>query len=67
MPGEARNTVVTKLVELESELFALRFPASGSLYYSKDLQSYCDRVYVPIAGDGSNSGFCVDPETTLSM
>jgi predicted Ser/Thr protein kinase len=34
---KARITAVTKLVELETRLFALPFPASGSLYYAKDL------------------------------
>ena len=32
-----RETLVTKLVQLESRLFALRFPASGNLYYYDDL------------------------------
>ncbi|KAL1598080.1 hypothetical protein SLS59_007090 [Nothophoma quercina] len=37
LPEKARITVVTRLVELESRLFALPFSASGSLYYTKDL------------------------------
>ncbi|KAF2459775.1 hypothetical protein BDY21DRAFT_369724 [Lineolata rhizophorae] len=37
MPEKARITIITKLVELESRPFALRYPASGSLYYVKDV------------------------------
>jgi hypothetical protein len=40
----ARIAVVHKLVELESRLFSLAFPASGSLYYSRDLDAATDRI-----------------------
>ncbi|KAI4609381.1 hypothetical protein J4E80_008631 [Alternaria sp. BMP 0032] len=42
LPEKARITVVSKLVELESKLFALEFQASGSLYYTKDLPAGYD-------------------------
>lgn len=64
---KARVTVVTKLVELESRLFALPFPASGSLYYTKDLQANCKKVDVPIADSAKESRFCIGPDTRLSL
>jgi hypothetical protein len=59
LSGKARITVVTKLVELESRLFALEFPASGSLYYTKDLQAGFSRFEGPIAKSARNSDFCI--------
>lgn len=64
---KARITVVTKLVELESRLFALEFPASGGLYYTKDLQSGFDNVKVPIASATRNNDFCIGPDTRLGL
>ncbi|KAH7377310.1 hypothetical protein BKA66DRAFT_422392 [Pyrenochaeta sp. MPI-SDFR-AT-0127] len=64
---KARITVVTKLVELESRLFALQFPASGSLYYSKDLQEDSNRIVVHTADSVLNGRFCVGPDTRLSL
>jgi hypothetical protein len=60
MPGKDRNTVITKLVELESRLFALQFPASGSLYYTKDLHN----VIFHTMSDGS---FCIGPDTRTAL
>ncbi|KAI4948102.1 hypothetical protein J4E91_006095 [Alternaria rosae] len=67
LSGKARIAVVTKLVELESQLFALEFPASGSLYYTKDLPAGFSRVESPIAKYSRDSDFCIGPDTTLSM
>jgi hypothetical protein len=67
MPGKDRNTVITKLVELESRLFALRFPASGSLYYTKDLQAEIDRVIIPTRYPESKSQFCIGPDTAIEL
>ncbi|PVI03036.1 phosphotransferase family protein [Periconia macrospinosa] len=64
---KARITVITSLVELESKLFALRFPASGSLYHIKDLQSASSRVEVPLPDSTPNSDFCIGPDTRLSL
>jgi hypothetical protein len=64
----ARIAVVTKLVELESRLFALQFPASGSLYYPEDLGADTDRVDVPAGTNFEGEHrFCVGPETTLKL
>ncbi|XPT00062.1 hypothetical protein M3J09_009224 [Ascochyta lentis] len=64
---KARITVVTKLVELESRLFALPFPASGSLYYNKDLDAETNNIDVPTADLSCHSRFCVGPDTRLSL
>ncbi|KAF2827214.1 hypothetical protein CC86DRAFT_348483 [Ophiobolus disseminans] len=64
---KARMTVVTRLVELESRLFALKFLASGSLYYTKDLEVEINKVDVPTNDFPSNSGFCVGPDTRLNL
>ncbi|KAF2083964.1 hypothetical protein K490DRAFT_76144 [Saccharata proteae CBS 121410] len=64
---KARITVVTKLAELESRLFALDFPATGSLYYTHDLQTGSRKVKVPIASATRNSDFCVGPDTRLGL
>jgi hypothetical protein len=65
---KARIAVVTKLVELESRLFALQFPTSGSLYYPEDLWADTESVVVP-AGPASEGErrFCIGPETTLKL
>ena len=70
LPKKARVHVVTKLVELESRLFALQFPASGSLYYEKDMRVLCaeaDMIALPTVGRGADNDFCIGPELTLGL
>ncbi|KAF2877511.1 hypothetical protein BDV95DRAFT_625375 [Massariosphaeria phaeospora] len=67
LSGKAKITVVTKLVELESRLFTLPFPASGSLYYTKDLEAGSNRVDVPVTNSSDDSQFCIGPDTRLSL
>lgn len=62
---KARRTVVTNLVQLESRLFGLRFPASGSLYYCDDLPAQSNQVMVP--GPDSTRPFCIGPDTSLGL
>jgi hypothetical protein len=64
---KARVTVVTKLVELESRLFALPFPASGSLYYPKDLPARSSQIHVPIANPTRDGHFCIGPDARLGL
>ncbi|EGD97726.1 phosphotransferase [Trichophyton tonsurans CBS 112818] len=63
-----RITVVSKIVELEARIFALRFPASGSLYHCGDLQGETARTAVPTADhlSGENN-FCIGPDTALGL
>ena len=67
LPEKARMTVVTRLVQLESRLFALRFSASGSLYYMKDLDAGTQRIDVPVADSAGVEGFCVRADTRLPL
>ncbi|KAJ0417258.1 kinase-like domain-containing protein [Aspergillus carlsbadensis] len=62
-----RSKIVTSLVELESRLFALQFPASGSVFYSCDLADNISRV--PLQRQESNTGkdFCIGPDMSLGM
>ena len=62
---EERRKVVRQIVRLESRLFALQFPASGSLYYYDDLPTHDDRFVVSCPH--STRRFCVGPDTSLSL
>lgn len=39
MTPKEQHKIMTQIVEWETRLMSLKFPASGSLYYSKDLPS----------------------------
>ncbi|KAJ5436962.1 hypothetical protein N7445_007847 [Penicillium cf. griseofulvum] len=58
-----RRELVARIVQLESRLFSLRFPASGSLYYCNDLPDNYPRVIVTSLG--STHRFCIGPDTSL--
>ncbi|KAJ5585265.1 uncharacterized protein N7459_005065 [Penicillium hispanicum] len=62
---QERITLVKKLVQLESRVFGLQFPASGSLYYADDLPGYDNRVMVTSAG--STRHFCIGPDTSFGL
>jgi hypothetical protein len=63
----ARIAVVRRLVELESRLFSLNFPASGSLYYSRDLDAATDRIEIASELPSKDGPFCIGPDTTLAL
>lgn len=63
----ARKTVVRKLVELEARLFSLRFPASGSIFYARDLDASSDKVEIDGGSSSGNKSFCIGPDTTLAL
>lgn len=67
LSGKASIAVVTRLVELESQLFALLFPASGSLYYTKDLDVGTRKVEIPTTDASRESCFCIGRDTRLSL
>ena len=54
---EERCHILHKIVLMETKLFANRFPACGSLYYSRDLPPNSHRIDLP----GSSSGLCMGP------
>jgi hypothetical protein len=54
-------------MELESRLFSLTFPASGSLYYSRDLDAARDTIEMTSELPSKNGPFCIGPDTTLAL
>jgi hypothetical protein len=62
-----REKIVTSLVELESRLFALQFPASGSLFYSRDLADNIPRVPPRREDTDTWKDFCIGPDMSLGM
>ncbi|KAE8366366.1 kinase-like domain-containing protein [Aspergillus caelatus] len=64
---DACSTIIKNIVDLEARLFRLRFPASGSLYYTTDLHSKIDKPPVLIEDPPSNGRFSIGPDTTLRM
>jgi hypothetical protein len=67
MSGDSRLDILTKLVELEARLFALRFPASGSLYYAKDVPIEYSKVNLPLPEHLGKKGFCIGPDLTFKL
>lgn len=61
-----RAKLIAKLVQLQSRLFALRFPASGSLYYCTDLPE-SNKVVVPSSLPTNEGRFCIGPDTSLGL
>ncbi|KAJ5928217.1 hypothetical protein N7466_007173 [Penicillium verhagenii] len=66
-----RTKLTTSLVQLESQIFALRFPASGSIYYCHDLPKENRRVMLPSHHSNNDTkkgdNFCIGPATSLEM
>jgi hypothetical protein len=56
-----RHQVLHDIIELESKLFSIQLPASGSIYYAHDLKSDTRKVSIP----GTDSQLCVGPYTRL--
>ncbi|PWY83887.1 hypothetical protein BO94DRAFT_557708 [Aspergillus sclerotioniger CBS 115572] len=61
-----RTKIITNLVQLESRLFALRFPASGRLYYCTDCPE-SSRVIIPTQLSTEKPRFCIGPDTSLGL
>lgn len=55
--------VLRQLVQLESHMMSIPFPAGGSLYYVDDLEKVTGRKGIPLE-DGR---FCVGPDARLHM
>ncbi|KAG2413237.1 hypothetical protein HFD88_002426 [Aspergillus terreus] len=61
-----RTRLIKEIVQLESRLFALRFPASRSLYYCSDLVEI-NKIIVPISSPSNEGRFCVGPDTSMGL
>ncbi len=55
--------VLRQIVELESKIMSISFPAGGSLYYAKDLEKLGGRPGIPLADEQ----FCVGPDVRLPL
>ncbi|KAK8229524.1 kinase-like domain-containing protein [Phyllosticta capitalensis] len=64
VPQEDKIRIVKQLVELESRMFGLRFPASGSLYYSNDVE---DGVKLDYTNPHARGSFCIGPDTDRAL
>ncbi|KAJ6587357.1 protein kinase subdomain-containing protein PKL CAK Fmp29 [Mycena sp. CBHHK59/15] len=56
-------SVLRQLVQLESRMMSIPFPAGGSLYYTNDLEKVARRTGIPL----NDEGFCVGPDVRLHM
>ncbi len=56
-------SVLHQLVELESKMMSISFPAGGSLYYAKDLEKLDGTPGIPLADER----FCVGPDVRLRL
>ncbi|KZS88144.1 hypothetical protein SISNIDRAFT_418731 [Sistotremastrum niveocremeum HHB9708] len=57
------SSVLGQLVQLESRIMSIPFPAGGSLYYTKDLEKVAGFKGVPL----HNENFCVGVDTRVHM
>ena len=56
-------SILRQLVQLESQMMSISFPAGGSLYYAHDLEKVAGRAAIPL----KDERFCVGPDTRMSM
>nr|POE76201.1 altered inheritance of mitochondria protein 9, mitochondrial [Quercus suber] len=64
---KARIAVVENLVDIESRLFSLDFPASGSLFYTRDLDAKWNGVSMTTETPCSKDSFSIGPDLTLIL
>lgn len=67
MDEHDRHRFVKSLVKLESRLFELRLPASGSLYFDRDLAMASRKPLENSGGYSSPDPICVGPSTSLPL
>jgi hypothetical protein len=53
--------IIFQIARIEGRLFSISLPASGSIYYSYDLDSSIQRLELP------DSDFCIGPATNLKL
>jgi len=56
-------SVLHQLVQLESKMMSISFPAGGSLYYAQDLEKVAGGPGIPL----EDERFCVGPDTSLPL
>jgi hypothetical protein len=64
MTAKERMAVVEKIVDIERMLFAIRFPACGSIYFKDSVGTRTTTIDLPLAVNRSKTdGFCIGPST----
>ncbi|KAF1917508.1 kinase-like domain-containing protein [Ampelomyces quisqualis] len=58
---QERIKVLIQIVQLETKLFMMDLPASGSIYYARDLPPSTPKIDIP----GSDIGLCIGPYAAL--
>ncbi|KAH8707543.1 kinase-like domain-containing protein [Phaeosphaeriaceae sp. PMI808] len=58
---QERPKTLLQIVELEAKLFAINLPASGSIYYARDLSPGIPKIELA----GPDSGLCIGPYASL--
>ena len=65
MTEEERLKITFQIARIEGRLFSIPLPASGSIYYSHDLEPSIQKHGLP--GCEESSRFCVGPATNLKL
>lgn len=60
MSPEKRTSLVEKIVDIETVLFQIQFPASGSLYFKESLPQDAKNVNLP-----DDNRFCIGPSAGI--
>lgn len=64
MSVKERLSVMQKIVDLERKLFAIEFPANGSIYFDSSLEEGIDRVEIATLPNVKDAPrFCIGPST----
>jgi hypothetical protein len=64
MTAKERMAVMEKIVDIERMLFAIRFPASGSIYFKDSVGTQTTTIDLPLTVNrGKTDRFCIGPST----
>ncbi|KAL6705518.1 hypothetical protein ACN47E_006635 [Coniothyrium glycines] len=64
MTFKQRMAIVEKIVDIERILFAIRFPASGSIYFKDSVGTRTPTIDLPLGVNrGQTDRFCIGPST----
>lgn len=63
MTAKERMAAVEKIVDIERMLFAIPFPASGSIYFKDSVGNRTTTIDLPLAVNRKTDRFCIGPST----
>ncbi|KAL8788913.1 MAG: hypothetical protein Q9213_001436 [Squamulea squamosa] len=64
MTPNERYKIIEQIVQMEATLFSINFPASGSIYYKKDLDANVKSVDISAPDDPAE--YCIGPNASAS-